>query len=71
MKEKRRIAVEHALKYCGKEGGCDQCPYLGGPCDMPFVEVIRLPVHVLEDIRAELYEPDSPWMNGPDEEVLQ
>ena len=71
MSVKRKQAIGYALDHCGKDGACDGCPYLGGPCDMPFIEYVKLPVHLLEDIRAEMYEPESPWLNAPDDETLQ
>jgi len=71
MSVKRKQAVGYALDHCGKEGGCDECPYLGGPCDMPFIEYVTLPVHLLEDIRAEMYEPESPWKYEEPEEMVQ
>ena len=67
MSIKRKAAVAQAIKCCGQEDkDCNNCPYLGGACDMPFIEFVMLPVHLLEDIRAEMYEPDSPWENDPD-----
>lgn len=71
MSVKRKAALLHAAEFCGTEGGCDQCPYLGGPCDMPFIEYVRLPVHVLKDLRTELLEPETPWMFEPDDKTVQ
>ena len=62
MSVKRKAAIAQALKCCGKEDtDCDNCPYLGGPCDQPFLEFVRLPVFLLEDIKTELFEPAAPW----------
>ena len=66
MSKVRRAAIGKALECCARENpDCNSCPYLGGPCDMPYVEYVTLPVHLLSDIRAEMYEPDSPWENDP------
>lgn len=70
MSVARKAAIKTALKCCGKEDtDCNKCPYLGGPCDQPFIEFVMLPVFLLEDIRAEMFEPESPWENDPDIQV--
>ena len=66
MSVKRKAAILKALDVCGTDDGCDGCPYLGGPCDMPFIEYVKLPVHLICDIRTEMYEPDSPWEYDPE-----
>lgn len=69
MSVKRKAALASALKQCGRDDcECCDCPYLGGACDMPFIEYVTLPVHLLKDMKAELFEPESPWENDPDEE---
>jgi len=65
MSVKRKAAILSAIDKCGKQD-CDNCPYLGGACDMPFIEYITLPVHLLTDIKMELMEPESSWENDPD-----
>ena len=62
MNAKRRAAVIQALTCCGKENtDCDNCPYLGGPCDIPFLKLIQIPAFLWEDIKAEMCESSIPW----------